>query len=103
MRRRLFNLAAAVSLVLCVATCVLWVSSYAGFHSLWYWSRPDAALNQTGFFIVSVTGVIQYDYRTLQVSADKYTAKAGFGTTREANSWFRDYGQQIRRDAERYG
>jgi len=27
-RRRLFNFAAAVSLVLCVAACVLWVRSY---------------------------------------------------------------------------
>src|SRR3954451_24651786 len=30
-RRRLFNLAAAVALLLCVATCLLWVRSYLRF------------------------------------------------------------------------
>jgi hypothetical protein len=37
-KRRLFNLAAAVSLVLCVATVVLWVKSY------WQFTRASAYL-----------------------------------------------------------
>jgi hypothetical protein len=42
-RRRLFNLAAAVSLVLCVATVALWVRSY------YYW---DAIFLQRGVYSV---------------------------------------------------
>jgi hypothetical protein len=45
-RRRLFNLAAGVSLVLCVATVVLWVRSYwredtvLCLYSTSYWDYP---------------------------------------------------------------
>src|SRR5688500_7111044 len=37
MRRRLFNLAAALSLLLCVAVCVVWVRSYWFTDQLFWW------------------------------------------------------------------
>ena len=59
-RRKLFNLSAAVSLVLCAATLVLWVRSHADADSVWvghdgvrdgmYWSRD--------FGVMSVGGVL---------------------------------------------
>ena len=55
MLRRLFTLLSAISLVLCVATCVLWVRSY------WRWEylrfRPSL---QQGFSAISSDGAVQW-------------------------------------------
>jgi hypothetical protein len=42
MRQRLFNLAAAVSLVLCVATAALWVRSYQAYDRVRWGTKRDS-------------------------------------------------------------
>ncbi len=60
MRRRLFNLAAAVSLVLWVATVVLWVRSYYRFDSLGYFFDCDPRVGQRLVYVSSGNGYLHY-------------------------------------------
>jgi hypothetical protein len=53
-KRRLFNLAAAVSLVLCVAVCVLWVRSYTRLDSV-TWIRFRTEGGSTRFTCVGAS------------------------------------------------
>jgi hypothetical protein len=56
MKRRLFNLAATVSLVLCVATAALWVRSYIVSDTLKWQSRPDASSAVNSWSVTSDRG-----------------------------------------------
>jgi hypothetical protein len=47
MRRRLFTLLSAMSLVLCVTTCVMWVRSYSHKEYLSWWMTARCNLNVT--------------------------------------------------------
>ena len=62
MRRRLFNLAAAVSLLLCVATVALWVRSYWSANYVYY-TVPGAArsLDSTSLGMMQRRGVVQLE------------------------------------------
>src|SRR3954469_9359945 len=52
MRRKLFALAAAVSAVLFVGVCVLWVRSYCVFNAKWLgWGRPSGAGTSSGYIV----------------------------------------------------
>ncbi len=55
MRRKLFNLAAALSLLLTVAVCVLWVRSYWTADVAGFWSRTGVPISDT---IWSSTGYV---------------------------------------------
>ena len=98
MRRRLFNLAAAVSLVLFVATVALWVQSYYSPGRLpWHWTRYThggdtdcALLNEElkidlisargGFAIKSVSERCDHGYRPQNMKVD-----TGYGWVAESN------------------
>jgi hypothetical protein len=60
LRRKLFNVAAAVSLLLCLATVALWVRSHWRSDSLHYSSALDANLAQTQDAFVSEHGSLAY-------------------------------------------
>jgi hypothetical protein len=58
MKRRLFNLAAALSLVLCLVVCVLWVRGQRTADWVWWtradehdWRRDTLASGSDGFFL----------------------------------------------------
>ena len=60
MKRRLFNLASAVSLLLCATTVAAWLDSHFYTHAIWC-SRPTwsvGVLSKQGGFIVHSTGRI---------------------------------------------
>lgn len=63
MKRRLFNLVAALSLLLCVATAALWVRSYWHFDTVRYSCAVDAQNAQTFFSVNSRWGEMSL-YRT---------------------------------------
>jgi hypothetical protein len=66
-RRRLFNLAAAVSLVLCVATAVLWVRSYWVFDALTHGSATMGPFTRDDRAIWSANGRIRCLRSTMRV------------------------------------
>jgi len=69
MRRLLFTIAAALSLLACVATAALWVRSYWFGDSLyWYWSKENSAMRYTQFR--SIRGIL-----TAESDADRGPAK----------------------------
>src|SRR5687768_9604356 len=61
--RHVFTLLAALSLLLCVAACVLWVRSYSQFDSVHYFSAADSQNAQTWFAAQSRWGETAF-YRT---------------------------------------
>ena len=60
MRRRLFNLAAAVSLVLCVSAVAMWVRSHYRFDNICYGSRLDPRVGQRFWYLSSGSGYLCY-------------------------------------------
>jgi hypothetical protein len=65
MKRRLFNLLVGVSLLLCVATIILWVRSYGHHHDQVRWnSEITKASHQTGFSFESRPGHVIFWYAT---------------------------------------
>ena len=79
MKRRLFNLAAAVSLVLCVATAALWVRSYfASDRIIWRNEQVDQrdgllwTFSETGF--TSSGGWLSYRYYLPEGQPDTWGA-----------------------------
>ncbi len=60
MKLRLFNFAAAVSLVLCVATAGLWARSYWRLDRWWNVSPPDATGDKTSDSLASMRGLLSY-------------------------------------------
>jgi hypothetical protein len=62
-KRRLFNVLAGISLLLCVATTILWVRSYGYHHDQAGWnSKIGNADHQTGFSIDSRPGHLAFWY-----------------------------------------
>jgi hypothetical protein len=58
--RHLFTILSALSLLLCVGTCVLWVRSYTRFEQLAYTSRYDDKLARSEISIDSAAGTIRF-------------------------------------------
>ena len=58
--RILFTILAAVSLLLCVATCVLWVRSYVWSDEIDRWAETDAAGASSGQQFHSLWGCVNY-------------------------------------------
>ncbi len=63
MKRRIFNILAAISLVLCLAMAGLWVRSYWWCEILKYTSPVTAASQQTDWEIVSFPVVLAFGYQ----------------------------------------
>ena len=79
MRRRLFNLAAAVSLVLFLATCVMWVRSYHNWDSVHYCTEINRASDQTYYACHSDEGTISFHLAFLSKAAVSWAPwAAGF-------------------------
>ena len=55
-RRRLLNLLTALSLLLCVATCVLWARSY------WRYDLPAVGAGQSNLYVHSVNGSLYFQW-----------------------------------------
>jgi hypothetical protein len=68
MRRRLFTIFSAVSLVLCVAMCVMWVRSYwvnDSFYSSRWWPRGLTS-NESAWWLLTGRGVVGIGHRVQQ-------------------------------------
>src|SRR5687768_6578937 len=68
-RRRLFNLAAAVSLVLCVATVVLWVRSAYRYDRLYHDSDGLPRRHWIRHSFDSMSGRLSWTYQTFELTA----------------------------------
>jgi hypothetical protein len=78
MKRRLFNLAAAISLVLCAATAALWVRSYIVSDTLKWQSRPNTSSAVNSVSVTSDRGGV-VAWRTWENVAE---SQDGFSWTR---------------------
>src|SRR5215213_5119365 len=100
MRRRLSNVATAVSLVLCVATAALWVRSYVVADGLKWQSRPDASSAANSLFVTSDRGgVVAWQmWESIAESQDGFfwTRGAPGGYLRYADWKFRRVGSRGR-------
>ena len=94
MKRRLLNLLTALSLLLCIAVCMLWVRSYRYHESLaWPWSSARHA------YVLSTRGGLTYFYirraartRTRPASAaSESRRRSGTGRSPAPPSWASAY------------
>src|ERR1700733_5496428 len=75
MKRKLFTILAAISLLLCVGAIVFWWRSYAGGDRVDYWNAGAT------FEAQSTNGIIAVAWGTLK--SDKYPPRPGF----QASFW----------------
>ena len=68
MKRRLLNLLTALSLLLCVAVCVLWACSYRYYNAVGFWPSPARRLE---YGLISNQGTVHF-----------FTAVEGDGVSR---------------------
>ena len=105
MKRRLFNLAAAMSLILCVAVCLLWVRSYWVEDGIGYRASErggpqlhrgissnsgEVALVSLHFFMSRWPNGLYHYHRTInnvKPPGDTFARRLGFGM----NEFGRDY------------
>jgi hypothetical protein len=85
-RRRLFNLAAAVSLVLCVATAILWVRSYFVLDIVNRTTEVDAYAGQMSRTLSCNRGTFHYYHQYTTRAPRPATAVWPPGFTRRAHS-----------------
>ncbi len=58
MRRRVLNILAVVSLVLCLATAALWIRSYHHWDQIEHWSAAKGPQPQMAYACASVSGML---------------------------------------------
>ena len=81
-RRSLFNLAAAASLVLCVAAALMWARSRSRSEGLYYGFRLDQNLSRTQHDLMSAGGSVHYVRSSTRLAPGVGRAenmKTGFG------------------------
>jgi hypothetical protein len=71
-RRKLFNLATAVSLVLCVAVAGLWAISYTGridLYSRFFLGRYDGDRRWLGYYLAGCDGQLSFELEQINYAA----------------------------------
>ena len=110
MRRQVFNLAAAASLVLCVTTVALWVRSYWRAEGFNFVNRPNPNVREVQHAVLSARGRLYYNHLLLQSAvargapifehdglewiARKYVA-SGESADEPLRMWVSSYGREM--------